>query len=1168
MKTFLRFLVISLLLASASGVSAQTTTPVVTQLGWEIGGGSENPTSNMFPLCTYYSYSITETFISQCEIQGGRQTLTSLSLYYASESSLTGKDNCTIWLMPTNFMAFTSVDDIYELSSDAVMVYSGALNCNVQGWNEFVFSTPFEYNGTSNLLLIIEDNSGNYSLGRSFAVDASHTQTWWDNESSGKKTLVWYGDSNNPEFSDLSTFQGLKMIDHRRGLIRLNGTKQVSSLPYTEGFDTYESGVFGRPEGWQFDIEGSYAWHVSSNGFGGNNFAVQSGHSEPNGLLASLDVNGARTFARNAYTPWFEPVGMADSVRVTFWMYNPCGGNEDHYTGILVMPQPLSYYPTATMSDVCNSYGNNISSVSRSPHENWVCISVAFPADRVRTQPFRIKLAPQAWSSGGSGIYIDDVTVEPVYSSTGVGAGGAVTFDNIGPYSSFYKYSLSESIIKAAEMNGGRPQVLKSIKYYYEGPDPVTVKDNCTIWLQPTELEDFHDASGFVGWEFGSKQVYSGSMNCVPGWNEFVFDEPYYYDGKSNLMVIVEDRSGVYEYQPAQKQFAIAADDMPEGMISRHNDLDYIDWQTASIIKRYRPVMAFGSQVLKEFPYTDDFESYPQGFENLRDWATRVPETESYSWYVNTSSAQDGWTGSGVHSGENSLKCRYTSHGDAPCSIYSPWFNVPKNTEMKVSFWLCNPASSCGRYTQLSLSCQNLGDINGVGYLEELTPYYTTDAMSVPGDWRQVEFTLPDWLLSLAGDDPVRFKFTVQPGGGSSSDGLTNGLFMDDLCITTYRNNNPGAVYEISHGRPYVESFEGITNIEDCGWQNDDGTSGDTLWRIATRAHDSNCPIQSAFDGRNFLYLHGHNNENDKYRYVVSPQFRLGDHNPTDSVIFEFMYCNPSWSGDIDGLGAYTNSHGACGYQMEDQLGPIGDILAAHNEWTKFRAAFPASYFDTNEFNLNMIGYLKYGYGMFVDDVKVSIQRQCTITAIAVPGGVATVLVNEVTGASETTEGVVQDNPNGNYLVCREGSDVFLRAIPSEGYEFVYWYILYEGFDGAYTFRYPEVLYGVNENSTWTAVFRRTDNHVSDIVQLNESVCVKRFVWIEPNNYAYGRCTDVNTALPLNTTIEISAIPNEGYVFQQWSDGSTQNPRLFTFDEEHNRLTAIFVPASDASSGR
>ena len=40
-------------------------------------------------------------------------------------------------------------------------VYTGNLNCH-QGWNTFTFTTPFQYNGTDNLVLIVDDNSGDF----------------------------------------------------------------------------------------------------------------------------------------------------------------------------------------------------------------------------------------------------------------------------------------------------------------------------------------------------------------------------------------------------------------------------------------------------------------------------------------------------------------------------------------------------------------------------------------------------------------------------------------------------------------------------------------------------------------------------------------------------------------------------------------------------------------------------------------------------------------------------------------------------------------------------------------------------------------------------------------------------------------------------------------------
>ena len=44
------------------------------------------------------------------------------------------------------------------------LVYSGTQTFNSLGWYTFTLNTPFEYDGTSNLLLTVDDNTGSYDV--------------------------------------------------------------------------------------------------------------------------------------------------------------------------------------------------------------------------------------------------------------------------------------------------------------------------------------------------------------------------------------------------------------------------------------------------------------------------------------------------------------------------------------------------------------------------------------------------------------------------------------------------------------------------------------------------------------------------------------------------------------------------------------------------------------------------------------------------------------------------------------------------------------------------------------------------------------------------------------------------------------------------------------------
>ena len=113
------------------------------------------------------------------------------------------------------------------------------------------------------------------------------------------------------------------------------------------------------------------------------------------------------------------------------------------------------------------------------------------------------------------------------------------------PVNNFYNYTLTETIIDSAELGGVMD--IEYISYYYDTTVAMTHKNNCTIYFQPTTLSTFSSTSAVVALDTTTAvKVYTGSLNCSQGWNYFMLDTIYHYDGNGNLLVIVDDNSGSY----------------------------------------------------------------------------------------------------------------------------------------------------------------------------------------------------------------------------------------------------------------------------------------------------------------------------------------------------------------------------------------------------------------------------------------------------------------------------------------------------------------------------------------------------------------------------------------------------------------------------------------------
>ena len=170
----------------------------------EIAIGTGTDRTFELPLNNYWEYSYTQQIFLASEM-GGAATITNVSFEYAYSSSSSVKNSVIVYLGHTTKSTFTSDTDYVPISG-LTQVYSGNMNCH-QGWNTFTFNTPFQYNGADNLVLVIDDNSGDY--------DGSEYEFYCHSTGSNYRSIHYYMDGtdilpSNPMASHPS-------VDYTRG---------------------------------------------------------------------------------------------------------------------------------------------------------------------------------------------------------------------------------------------------------------------------------------------------------------------------------------------------------------------------------------------------------------------------------------------------------------------------------------------------------------------------------------------------------------------------------------------------------------------------------------------------------------------------------------------------------------------------------------------------------------------------------------------------------------------------------------------------------------------------------------------------------------------------------------------------------------------------------------
>ena len=129
---------------------------------YEVQIGDETNISGYFPFYTLYNYSIAENLFLASELtEAGVSAgpITSLS-WYANNAPGYEQQGLNIWMANVTDEALTTTS---HLATDMTQVYSDGAMTPAIGWNEFVLNGDFEWDGTSNVLILVQRNNGNWS---------------------------------------------------------------------------------------------------------------------------------------------------------------------------------------------------------------------------------------------------------------------------------------------------------------------------------------------------------------------------------------------------------------------------------------------------------------------------------------------------------------------------------------------------------------------------------------------------------------------------------------------------------------------------------------------------------------------------------------------------------------------------------------------------------------------------------------------------------------------------------------------------------------------------------------------------------------------------------------------------------------------------------------------
>ena len=183
-----------------------------------IGSGTTTNNGQYLPTYAYYNFSLTQQIYTSSEV-GSAGAITKVA-FKVSNSKSTSRD-IDIYMSHTSTSSFSG-NTAWIAQSTSYRVFSGSVNFNASGWTTITLDTPFEYNGTSNLLLTVDDNTGSY------VPNSSDSPQFYTYSGSNNSAIYKYNDDTNYNPASMS-------VSGSRGAYK-NQIMLTKEVPSTNGY--------------------------------------------------------------------------------------------------------------------------------------------------------------------------------------------------------------------------------------------------------------------------------------------------------------------------------------------------------------------------------------------------------------------------------------------------------------------------------------------------------------------------------------------------------------------------------------------------------------------------------------------------------------------------------------------------------------------------------------------------------------------------------------------------------------------------------------------------------------------------------------------------------------------------------------------------------------------
>ena len=603
-----------------------------------IGDGTS--TTYVTPFNSLWGYSFVEQIFTADEI-GTAGTINAISFNLQSTDSQTNQVD--VFMKAVSRNTFSGSTD-FESVTASDMVFSGTVTFN-NGWTTITLDTPFQYDGTSNLMIGMHEYTSGYSTRYFYYTSATD------------KVLSYHSDSANPDPYDLGSYSGNKYVSPNRANIQIDitaggGSGAGDQLYALQNGEVVETVVVGtRPNGcwmepFRFSLRNDGpAITVTHLDFTPQEYFTVVEPEMPFAMAHNEEVGVALSTGSSTNTTWqmVAIYGTGRTARV--WdivaePYDPAVPDVWELACEEATTFPFVEWPaTAHNTTLHNDYTLPFPEI---PEGNDAVYKLVFAQDQM------LNAEVTSGADGKVAIYTEDFYGEggPMatnnYTGPQIGGGPAAAgFEaQIGdgtntltyfPFHTLWNYSLAENLFLASELTeaGVTTAPMTSLSWFVSSTSCTTPQNGISIWMGNVSDAALTSTSHTTA---GMTLVYTGSdILPVEGWNEFVFNEGNFaWDGQSNVLILCQRQNGSWQgsvswqtHNPGFAATCYAYTDNAPGYDATSQTYS----MTTSTTNRANIIMKSDrSRIADRAIVTYDFENQqvPAGWDN----------TSSYPWTV------------------------------------------------------------------------------------------------------------------------------------------------------------------------------------------------------------------------------------------------------------------------------------------------------------------------------------------------------------------------------------------------------------------------------------------------------------------------------------------------------------------------------------------------------